>query len=96
MFIYSISVIMFHVADPGSIGVIQEEEAAKLAVFIANLLGNIDHPLHPLESNALQHSRAVCSVNRKNIRVIITSIGVQCKYRDGNLDQFTGQIRKAI
>ena len=35
---------VFHVADPGSIGVLQEEDA-KLVVLGADLLGNVDSPL---------------------------------------------------
>ena len=47
-------VLVFHVADPGSIGVLQEEDT-KLGVLGANLLGNIDPPLPPSKPHRLNH-----------------------------------------
>ena len=43
---------MFHVADPGALGVLQEEDA-KLVVLGADLLGNVDSPLPPSEPHQL-------------------------------------------
>ena len=43
---------VFHVADPGSIGVLQEEDG-KLVVLGADLLGNVDSPLPPSEPHQL-------------------------------------------
>ena len=43
--------LVFNVADPGSIGV--QEEDAKLVVLGADLLGNVDSPLPPSKPHQL-------------------------------------------
>ena len=44
--------LIFYVADPGAIGVLQEEDA-KLGVLGADLLGNVDPPLPASKSHQL-------------------------------------------
>ena len=44
--------LIFYVADPGAIGVLQEEDA-KLGVLGADLLGNVDPPLPASEPHQL-------------------------------------------
>ena len=56
------SVLVFQIVDLTSCGVIKEEDA-KLMIFGANLLGNIDSSLPPLEPDALRQRWTVCSDN---------------------------------
>ena len=57
------SVFVFHIANFISSGVFQEEDA-KVVVFGANLLGNIDLSLSPFKADAIWQSWEVCSDNR--------------------------------
>ena len=56
------SIPAFQIMDLISSDILQEKDA-KIVVFGANLLGNIDFSLSPLELDALWHCWAVCSDN---------------------------------
>ena len=67
------SVFVFYVADSSSIMVIQEQDA-ELAVIRANFSWNVDGSLHPLERDALHHSRAVCGDSTRTYYTTLHSL----------------------